>query len=63
MDPDVTNQLLTWLPSFAVAALFVGGLAALLSWVLGRAAAGEALKSAQAVNEVMTATALRRDRR
>jgi len=63
VDPDALNRLLTWLPYFAVVAAFIGGLAALLSWVMGRAAAGEALRTAQALNDVMTATALRRDRR
>lgn len=63
MEPDLVTRIWNLLPAFLLAAVFVTALAALLSWVLGRAASGEALKSANAVNAVMTATALRRDRR
>jgi hypothetical protein len=63
MDPDLISRLLTLLPLLAVTVAFVVALAALLTWVLGRAAGSEALMTANAVNAVTLATALRRDRR
>ena len=63
MDPDLVSRFLDLLPNLAVVAIFVALLAGFLTWVLGRAMGSESMKTASAVNAVVTGTALRRDRR